>query len=94
MLTNLNRKALINALVAALLALALTFIGSRRLQNFDPALTGYLIGTIFAVFGVVYRYSIWLQRRLHVCTSAVPGSCCSGPGISWNILPVFAGKCL
>lgn len=62
MLTALNKKALLNATIATLLALALTFIGSRRLQNFDPALSGYLIGTLFAVFGIVYRYSVWLQR--------------------------------
>jgi hypothetical protein len=62
MLISLNRKAFIQAFFAMLLAIVLTFIGSRRLQNFDPALTGYLIGTLFAVFGVVYRYSVWLQR--------------------------------
>jgi nitrate reductase gamma subunit len=37
-------------------------LGSRRLQNFDGALVAYLFGTLFACFGVVYRYSVWLQR--------------------------------
>jgi hypothetical protein len=29
---------------------------------FDAALIGYLSGTVFAVFGVVYRYAVWLRR--------------------------------
>ena len=59
---SLNRKALINATVVSLITIALVFYGSRKLQNFDPALIAYLFGTVFAFFGVVYRYSVWLQR--------------------------------
>lgn len=44
------------------LVIALVFFGSRNLQNFDAALITYLFGTIFAVFGITYRYSVWLQR--------------------------------
>jgi hypothetical protein len=40
----------------------LVFYGSRKLQNFDAALITYLFGTVFAFFGIVYRYSVWLQR--------------------------------
>jgi hypothetical protein len=29
---------------------------------FDAALVGYLFGVVFAVFGVVYRYTVWLRR--------------------------------
>lgn len=58
----LNRKALGKAIVATVLVVALVLIGSRNLQHFDPALIAYLIGTIFAIFGIAYRYSIWLQR--------------------------------
>jgi len=29
---------------------------------FDAALVGYLFGTFFAIFGVVYRYLVWLRR--------------------------------
>ncbi|MDN3670763.1 MFS transporter [Echinicola jeungdonensis] len=61
-LNTLNKTAFIKASVAAILAIILVFIGSRDLQNFDPALIGYLMGTIFAVFGIAYRYSVWLQR--------------------------------
>lgn len=58
----LNRTALIKATVAAVVVIALVLVGSRDLQNFDPALISYLMGTIFAVFGIAYRYSVWLQR--------------------------------
>ena len=44
------------------LTLALTFLGSDGLVWFDAALVGYLFGLIFAVFGVVYRYAVWLRR--------------------------------
>lgn len=40
----------------------MVFFGSRKLQNFDAALITYLFGTVFAFFGIVYRYSVWLQR--------------------------------
>lgn len=60
--STLNKIALIKASVAAALTIVLVLIGSRNLQNFDPALVAYLIGTVFAVFGVAYRYSVWLQR--------------------------------
>ncbi|MEP4375265.1 MAG: MFS transporter [Algoriphagus sp.] len=62
LLQELNRVALIKATVAALAVILLVFIGSRNLQNFDAALVAYLLGTIFAVFGIAYRYSVWLQR--------------------------------
>ncbi|MHA7131496.1 MFS transporter [Algoriphagus namhaensis] len=62
LLHELNRIALIKASIAALVVILLVFIGSRNLQNFDAALIAYLLGTIFAVFGVAYRYSVWLQR--------------------------------
>jgi nitrate reductase gamma subunit len=41
---------------------AITFVGSQGLTWFDPALVGYLFGTVFAVFGVTYRYAVWLRR--------------------------------
>ena len=37
-------------------------IGSRKLQNFDPALVIYTFATIFATWGVTYHYYIWLQK--------------------------------
>ncbi|MGH9722702.1 MAG: DUF6755 family protein, partial [Bryobacteraceae bacterium] len=32
------------------------------LQRFDAALAAYTFATLFAVSGLTYRYSIWLQR--------------------------------
>jgi NNP family nitrate/nitrite transporter-like MFS transporter len=37
-------------------------VGSRNLQNFDPALVIYTFATIFATWGVVYHYWVWLQK--------------------------------
>lgn len=59
---HLNKKAFWVATAATLLLIALVFIGSRKLQNFDAALIAYLFGTVFATFGIVYRYTVWLQR--------------------------------
>jgi hypothetical protein len=47
--------------VATILAL-LIVIGSRNLAHFDAALVGYTFATLFAVFGITYRYAMWLQR--------------------------------
>ena len=41
---------------------ALIVLGSRNLDHFDAALVGYLFATLFAVFGITYRYAMWLQR--------------------------------
>ena len=36
--------------------------GSRTLDHFDAALVGYTFATLFATFGITYRYAMWLQR--------------------------------
>lgn len=41
---------------------ALIVVGSRNLAHFDAALVGYTFATLFAAFGITYRYVIWLQR--------------------------------
>jgi NNP family nitrate/nitrite transporter-like MFS transporter len=41
---------------------ALIVVGSRNLQNFDPALVIYTFAVIFATWGVVYHYSVWVQK--------------------------------
>ena len=62
MFNTLNlRAALIAAVATALLVISI-LVGSRNLTNFDPALVAYLFGCIFACFGIVYRYTVWLQR--------------------------------
>lgn len=58
----LDRRGLVWGVVAVAMVLALSFIGSDRLVWFDAALVGYLFGVVFAVFGVVYRYAVWLRR--------------------------------
>jgi nitrate/nitrite transporter NarK len=47
--------------VTAALAAAVV-IGSRNLQHFDAALVGYTFATLFAAFGIGYRYAMWLRR--------------------------------
>jgi NNP family nitrate/nitrite transporter-like MFS transporter len=37
-------------------------VGSRNLQNFDPALVVYTFAVIFACWGVVYHYAVWIQK--------------------------------
>ncbi len=37
-------------------------LGSRNLAHFDAALVAYTFATLFAVFGITYRYTMWLQR--------------------------------
>lgn len=40
----------------------LIVLGSRNLAHFDAALVGYTFASLFATFGIVYRYAMWLQR--------------------------------
>src|SRR5262249_47382755 len=55
-------KAIVwGVLVTAVLA-ALIVAGSRNLAHFDAALVGYTFATLFAAFGITYRYAMWLQR--------------------------------
>ena len=58
----LDRRGLSWGVVGVAIVIALTFIGSDRLVWFDAALVGYLFGVVFAVFGVAYRYAVWLRR--------------------------------
>src|SRR5215208_6318695 len=37
-------------------------VGSRTLNHFDAALVGYTFATLFATFGITYRYAMWLRR--------------------------------
>lgn len=55
-------RAVLTGLVATAVVTALVVAGSRNLHHFDAALFAYLFATLFAVFGVAYRYSMWLER--------------------------------
>ena len=50
------------ALLFTSILAALIVYGSRRLDHFDAALVGYTFATLFATFGVTYRYAMWLNR--------------------------------
>jgi hypothetical protein len=49
-------------LMAAIVVIAGIVIGSRGLRDFDPALVSYAGATVFAAFGLGYRYAMWLRR--------------------------------
>jgi hypothetical protein len=55
------RSALWGLVVTGVLA-GLIVLGSRNLNHFDAALVGYTFATLFATFGITYRYAMWLQR--------------------------------
>lgn len=50
------------AVLATLVLLVLIYIGSRGLRDFDSALIGYAVATVFALAAIVYRYTLWLTR--------------------------------
>jgi hypothetical protein len=52
------RAGLIGSAAGALVA-AGVFLGSRNLANFDAALVGYAIATVFLAFGIAYRTVTW-----------------------------------
>ena len=47
--------------MTTLLAAAIV-VGSRNLAHFDAALVGYTFATLFASFGITYRYAMWIER--------------------------------
>jgi len=55
-------KSLLYATVATLALGATIVVGSRNLADFDAALIGYCFASLFAWFGLVYRYSVWLSK--------------------------------
>ena len=50
------------ATLATGLLVAAIVVGSRNLQNFDPALVIYTFAAIFATWGIVYHYVVWIQK--------------------------------
>src|SRR6516164_3019739 len=55
------RAGVTATLITGLLVAAIV-VGSRNLQNFDPALVIYTFAIIFATWGVVYHYRVWLNK--------------------------------
>lgn len=56
-----RRAAAATAVVTALTVL-LVLVGSRGLRDFDAALVGYAVATLFAVAALTWRYTLWLGR--------------------------------
>jgi nitrate/nitrite transporter NarK len=50
------------AAAMTLLLAAAIVVGSRNLAHFDAALVGYTFATLFATFGIAYRYAMWIDR--------------------------------
>jgi hypothetical protein len=49
-------------LLAAFLVIVGIYVGSRAFRDFDPALVSYAGASVFAAFGIGYRYAMWLRR--------------------------------
>ena len=78
-----------------MLLVAAIYFGSGRLRDFDPALITYTSAVVFATFGIVYRYSVWLQKpptklywrrgwQLFLRPSRLPGNLLWLIGLVWN----------
>ena len=50
------------ATVATAMLVAAIVVGSRNLQHFDAALVIYTFAVIFATWGIVYHYAVWLTK--------------------------------
>ncbi|MDP1831651.1 MAG: hypothetical protein Q8K67_06310 [Geothrix sp.] len=59
---DLEPRPLIRAALATLALIGAVALGSRGGRWLDPALLGYLLATLFACFGVAYRYFAWIER--------------------------------
>src|SRR5215510_4165923 len=57
-----KRAAAVAGLIASAVLAGLVVLGSRNLNHFDAALVGYTFATLFAAFGITYRYAMWLRR--------------------------------
>ncbi len=91
-------------LVASLLIAGIV-VGSRGFKDFDPALVSYAGATVFAAFGLGYRYSMWLRRpptrlywyrgwQLFLQPRQLPGNILRLGRIFWNniFLQRFIGR--
>lgn len=56
------KKSLLISFFNTLFVSCLIFVGSRKLAHFDAALVGYTFATLFSIFAISYRYTMWLQR--------------------------------
>lgn len=54
--------ALTGGVIASLSVIGAVVLGSGGLTRFDTPLAAYAAATVFAAFGLVYRYLMWVQR--------------------------------
>lgn len=59
---DLQGRPLLRAGLTTLGLVGLVALGSRGGRWLDPALLGYLLASLFACFGVAYRYWTWVER--------------------------------
>lgn len=57
-----RRRSTIAAVIVTVILLALIYIGSNGLSDFDSALIGYAVATVVTVAALTYRYTLWLNR--------------------------------
>jgi hypothetical protein len=57
-----QRISIMAAGVVALVTAVLIYLGSRQFRDFDAALIGYAVATLFAIAALTYRYTLWLGR--------------------------------
>jgi hypothetical protein len=50
------------AIIVTFLLIGLIYLGSRGFKDFDSALIGYAVATLFTVAALVYRYTLWITR--------------------------------
>jgi hypothetical protein len=50
------------ATIGTVILIALIFFGSRRFEDFDSALIGYAVATVFATAAILYKYTLWITR--------------------------------
>src|SRR5262249_44100002 len=55
-------RATLWGLALAVTLILLIYFGSNRFRHFDGALIPYTGATVFAAFGIGYRYAMWLRR--------------------------------
>jgi hypothetical protein len=55
-------SALVVALVVTAILIVLIVVGSRGLRDFDAALIGYAVASVFMIGALAYRYTLWIGR--------------------------------
>jgi hypothetical protein len=58
----IRARAFWAAAVATAITILLVIVGSRGLRDFDAALIGYAVATVFAIAALAYRYALWIGR--------------------------------